>query len=212
VEGSVKHGGIQPNYLVSLKDPGLRPLLRQANRIGQRRDLSYWEKVETVRSAVSKALPNGEYTNPVYRGLLSKYRGHGKPLPLGAYVKRKVGVCREHYLLLHLALNQAGIDNQAVYAKVKQGSGRDAQIEDHGFVVLRGGLGDGWTVDSYNANFNGVRFSELQRKRGVGASARLAPIGVKTEIHRSILRINPYPSFQPAPVGLLSQLKRAFGN
>ena len=98
-------------------------------------------------------------------------------------------MCREHALLLHLALQAAGIANRMVYAKVIQ----DGHAEDHGFVLITRGPARGYTVDSFNLNFDGFKFSELVSPRGVGSEAHRAPWAASVTTSRRVLKINSFP-------------------
>lgn len=195
VEGSTSRRGIQPDYLISPKDRGLSHLFRQAERIG-RSELDYWQKVAKVRDLVASALPDGEYDDPTYLELVARYRQRNKPIPLGAYFEAGAGVCREHYLALHLALTHAGIDNEAVYAKVAYAK-KVKVHEDHGFVVLTG-KGRGITVDSYNPLFDGLELSTLKSKKGAGARTPVAP-SARRQFRgvRRVMRVHRFPKVLP---------------
>lgn len=191
VEGSTRHKGIQPDYLISPDDPSLARLFRQAREIG-RTERDYWKKVAKVRDLVAWTMPSRDYDDPNYLELVGRYRKRKQAVPLGAYVEAGAGVCREHYLLLHLALKHAGIDNEAVYAKVtydKNGKVR----EDHGFVVLTG-KGRGITVDSFNPLFDGLRLSLLTTKKGANVRSELAP-SARRPLNgaRRVMKVHRFP-------------------
>lgn len=209
VEGSLSHGGIQPDYLVSKQDKELKPVLTQARKIGDLK-LSYWHKVDAIRTLVQKALPAGDYDNTKYLKVVGKYAKLGKPIPLGEYVKVGAGVCRENAMLLHLALSEAGINSDVAYVN----AGQEHHSEDHGLVVLRGKQGAGWTVDSYNENFNGVRFAKLLTKAGVTERDPVAPvIGKRLKVARRIIAVPSYPRVRGvSKVTEGGKMKRALGH
>ncbi len=191
VEGSAAHGGIQPNYVIDLEtDEDLRRIMRLADQI-RRRAMPSRERIRAVRDMVTAAMPRRAYDDPKYLALTAKYRSANQPIPLGQYLKAKAGVCREHSLVLHLALQRAGVANDVVYASVRQGSA--GRAEDHGFVVLTEGEDQGITVDSYNNLFDGIALSELSSARGV-TMPRMRGHRARTEVYpRRVVRIREYP-------------------
>ena len=141
VEGSSRFGGIQPDYLVDLHDPRLAPLFDYARGLRETPTLSRWRKVELVETRVASMLARRDYHDPVYRALLARYRRSGEPIPIGAYVEARAGVCRENAMLTHLALERAGVPSRFVYALAANG-------EDHAVVVVELG-GRDFVVDTY---------------------------------------------------------------
>jgi hypothetical protein len=106
-------------------------------------------------------------------------------------------VCREHALITHQILKEAGIPNFHVYVQVQHGSGfastRDYITEDHAFVVVKH-QGKLWTVDPYNWGFQGFNFNEFFDSKGITASSESAPIASR-EFHyrRRIVKVNTFP-------------------
>lgn len=198
LEGSVTHGGLQPHYLIDLKDRRLKPLLNKSRKIGQTAKTD-WDKIGQVVKTVKRALPNGEYDNPVYLNLLSKYRESGKPIPIGEYLKNRVGVCRENAIATHLALKAAGVESRYLYVKAQQGQDR----EDHAVVVVKQG-GETWVVDSYNSNFNGYRLKDILKPGGIREGDPIAPFADRDAgdagLKRRFVNIHTYPKvWAPEP-------------
>ena len=199
VEGTSQKGGVQPDFLVDeTKDDALHGLLERARAIGDRgapREQRVREVYELVRRSLTWAHGGAptEYEDPDFRALLATYRGAGRPIPLGEYARHGLGDCRAHFLVLHLALLKAGIDNEAVYASIRGGpvSQAPSSQEGHGFVVLRGGADDGRVLDSYYPPFNGSRLKDLESSRGIARDeGRGQPLRV--------LAVRPYPRVLPA--------------
>jgi hypothetical protein len=175
IEGSERHGGLQPDYLLDeTTDHLLGMVLRAARRIGQQGH-DYWTTVGQVSALVRASLRNPStpqlrtsYTDPVYRELMRWHRDTRRPVPLGAYRRHRVGVCRENYLYLHLALIRAGIVNDAHYNLVESSPpGAPPDLGDHGYVVLAAGEGAGYIVDTYNPWFHLVRHASIENPEGV---------------------------------------------
>ena len=195
VEGSLAHGGIQPDYLIWEGDPRLSAFLAKAQSIGQQP----WDvaaKIRAVKDLVREALPETSYTNRAYTKLLENHRQANSPVPLGAYIEVGAGVCRENAMLTHLALGRAGIANQYYYAQVetqvrRAPAGRGAglwgrfrntverlwrpttsRVEDHAFVIP-GDPRREPIVDSYNRLFDGRLLLDVQKGASAGPSSRV---------------------------------------
>ena len=128
IEGSTRHGGMQPDYLVGAGDRDLTRLMSYAEKIGGSSRLDFWQKVERIRTRVKNSMPHREYDDPTYLDLIKRYRERGKPIPMGQYCKYGVGVCRENAILLTMALNRAGISSKFVYARVQVGPDRRPRV------------------------------------------------------------------------------------
>lgn len=193
VEGSINHGGLQPDYVIDMNSPAMQAVLGYAAEVGQS-ELPYWKQVKQIKDFIrDEVLVRKAYANPTYRRLMKKYRDLGSNIPLSAYIECKAGVCRENGMLLHLALKAAGIPSHYVYAKVTQGTGRDQRTEGHGFAVVEHD-GRSWVVDSYNRDFNGAALDELMSHRGVGPKSAKAPIGEPAATKIWIEEISPHPT------------------
>ena len=198
IEGSTRHGGMQPDYLVRADDRDLTRLMSYAEKIGGSSRLDFWQKVERIRTRVKNSMPHREYDDPTYLDLIKRYRERGKPIPMGQYCKYGVGVCRENAILLTMALNRAGISSKFVYARVQVGPDRaQAVMEDHGFAVVKHG-GQRWVVDSYSPYFNGHRFNDLVRQSGPSSRAKLSPnVARPISGFRRVVELNSYPRIRP---------------
>lgn len=194
VEGSLKMGGIQPDYFIDLSQEPLNSVIKTAEKIGNS-ERKFWDKVglivELVRSDVFKYK---NYSNPYYRRLLKKYRENNKDIPLHEYGVCAAGVCREHALVLHFALKAAGIENLHGYAKIYRASKWDnfEVFEDHAFTVVKH-QGTRWVVDAYYWGFNGFRLNDLMSPQGITEVSPHAPIADPGPGTRRILEINSYP-------------------
>lgn len=194
VEGSVKMGGIQPDYFIDLSQQPLSAVMKLAERIG-RSKRKFWDKVglivELVRFDVFKY---NNYYNPYYRRLLKQYRESTTDIPLHEYVACGAGVCREHALVLHFALKAAGIENHHVYANIYRASNwHNFEVrEDHAFTVVSH-EGTKWVVDAYYWGFNGFRLTDLMSAQGVTQDSPHAPIADPAPGTRRIIEINKFP-------------------
>lgn len=201
VEGSVKKGGIQPDYFIDLNQEPLKSVMTSAKKIGRSR-LAYWDKVgmivDLVRSDVFKYT---DYHNPYYRRLLKKYRHAGSDIPLHEYGVCGAGVCREHALVLHFALKAAGIENLHAYASIYRASkwGNFEIYEDHAFTIVNYKNTE-WVVDAYYRGFNGFRLTDLKSAQGITEHSPHAPIADPAPGTRRILEINNFPIiYNPKP-------------
>ncbi|OFZ31041.1 MAG: hypothetical protein A2622_00090 [Bdellovibrionales bacterium RIFCSPHIGHO2_01_FULL_40_29] len=194
VEGSLKMGGIQPDYFIDLTQEPLKSVMKSAEKIGHSKKL-FWDKVglivELVRSDVFKY---NNYHNPYYRRLLKKYRETNADIPLHEYGVCAAGVCREHALVLHFALKAAGIENLHGYASIYRASKwlNFEVYEDHAFTVVEH-KGTKWVVDAYYWGFNGFRLIDLMSPYGITEATPHAPIADPAPGTRRILQINNFP-------------------
>lgn len=191
VEGSVAHGGIRPDYIIDTKDPALQHLLKKARDISNNHP-QFWNKTAQVVELVKQILPDGDYEDPEYLETVENFRNQAKDIPLSKYVCISAGVCREHSLILHLLLKEAGVPNTRFYAKANQRGFGYNTIEDHGFVVVNY-RGEEWVIDSYNTNFNGFRLKDLLSPEGVTESSKMSPIATRKDTFRRLLSIHKYP-------------------
>ena len=188
VEGSRGHGGIQPDYLIDSQAPELRPLWNYAASLRLDLSLSKWEKASLLVARVRELLPHRDYRHPLYLKLLAEHSSPTGVLPLSKYVAQSVGVCREHSILLHLALKRAGISNWRVYARVEE----DSLTEDHGFVVVSDS-GERWILDSYSPSFNGLSLDELMAPSGLVRQVKRLDLAQKSHSQRKILELHTFP-------------------
>jgi hypothetical protein len=188
VEGSTSHGGIQPNYVIDLAHPAFKKILAQVRAL-QYRPIEFWDKVETVMNIVAKTLKDKEYQSTPYIRMLSKSRKEGKNVSLGDYLFHHCGVCREHALLTHMVLQQAGIKTKYTYVKASQGE----DTEDHAIVTIHHG-GEVWVLDAYNDNFNGGRFKDFVKPGGSRPSDPRLPFA-QPYIYGCSFKVNPYPTY-----------------
>lgn len=194
VEGSLKKGGIQPDYFIDLTQEPLKSVMESAKKIGLTKN-KFWDKVglvvELVRSDVFKYT---DYYNPYYRRLLKKYREANTDIPLHEYGGCAAGVCREHALVLHFALKAAGIKNLHGYANIYRASNwyNFESYEDHAFTVVEH-KGTMWVVDAYYWGFNGFRLIDLMSPQGITENSLHAPIANPAPGTRRILKINKFP-------------------
>ncbi len=194
VEGSLKMGGIQPDYFIDLSQQPLRSVMKHAERIGNSKK-KFWDKVgliiELVRSDVFKY---NNYYNPYYRRLLKKYREANTDIPLHEYGVCGAGVCREHALVLHFALKAAGIENLHGYANIYRASNwhNFEAYEDHAFTVVEH-KDTKWVVDAYYWGFNGFRLIDLMSPQGITEASPHAPIADPALGTRRIIEIKRFP-------------------
>jgi len=186
IEGSVEHGGLQPDYLIDLSNPALQRVLDHAEQVGQSH-MEFWDKIESIQTFIRGMLPNRSYDGAAYLKLMEKYRRLGKPVPLGEYAAIRSGVCREYAMLTHFALKAAGIENFYGYYQVDQ----NGRVEDHAFTVVRY-KNEAWVIDTYNNNFNGYRLEALLRGNRLGASKlEWEP----SETRRRVLKLHNHPRY-----------------
>lgn len=203
VEGSLSHGGLQPDYRIDPIDPQLIEFLANVSsrvenspviaRLRERGSVETLEneKIKLVTALVSKALPGKAYDTESYLETLNEHRSKGIDIQIGAYLTCRAGVCRENALLVHQALKAVGVPNKFVYAKAKVGS----VTEDHAFVVIERN-GEKWIVDPYNKTFHGRPLSFVMKAR----AARQLPPKIARYARRNdyvgrILKINDYPVY-----------------
>jgi hypothetical protein len=116
-------------------------------------------------------------------------------VPISEYAACRAGICRENAFLNHLALKEAGIPNQHVYAKTENffGRAKEGKIEDHGFDVFELD-GKRWIADSYWAQFNGYELDELLRpdQPAIPVSKNRLPFAVDRAGRRRIIEVNSF--------------------
>ncbi|WP_413578767.1 transglutaminase domain-containing protein [Bdellovibrio sp. HCB290] len=195
VEGSTRHGGIQPDYTVNLNEEPLKTLMETAAKIGKDKSLGFWDKVGAVRSLVrGDFFIYYEYYNPYYRRLLKKYRDKGEKVPLAEYGVCGAGVCREYAMVFHFALKAAGIPNDHAYAHIYRASNWEGfeHWEDHAFNVVKY-RNQKWVVDAFYWGFNGYLLSDLMSEKGITEHSKTAPIADPGPGSRRIIHINDFP-------------------
>lgn len=188
VEGSIDHGGIQPHYVVALDHPSLKRLLAEARLIKDFGKGDAADKIRQVRDLVASALKNKAYDSKPYLQLLADQRKHARNADLGDFLVKEAGVCREHGMMLHLALKAAGFNSHYVYARVDQ-AGR---VEDHGFALVEHD-GTTWAVDAYNKNFDGLALADLQR--GSLAGDKTAPWAATKRLAGCSVTLTGHPTY-----------------
>jgi len=207
VQGSVSHGGLQPDYQIDLQDSDLQRFLQQVKKAVSESDVirdlemrretgqANLKKIELVTALIQKALPGRSYTSGDYLAVLSEHRMANKDISLGAYLRCQVGVCREFALITHFALKAVGIENKYVYIKVQLGT----YIEDHAVVVIED-RGEKWIIDPYNTLYHGRSFADLTKGSAALAHPRSAPYAKASENYAIIVEINKYPLYwSPKP-------------
>lgn len=193
VEGSVRTGGLQPDYSIDLSQEPFKSLLRDARGIGQM-DIEYWDKVGMVVDLVRENFKYTNYYNPYYRRLMKKYREAKQDVPLHEYLACGAGVCREHAMVLHFALKAAGIPNRHGYATIYRASRWHGYeiTEDHAFTVVKY-KNTNWVVDAYYWGFNGFRLKDLLSPEGITENSPSAPIADPQAGTRRIVNMNAFP-------------------
>ena len=190
MEGSLKHGGLQPDYILDTWSPEWKPLLSFAHDVGISTQ-TYWNKIDLVLEYVTnKVLPGSFYDNAAYMRVLDEYRQKKQDVPLSRYIAAQAGVCREYALITHMLLQTAGIPNRLVYATERIGGD---ELEDHAFVLVDHD-GEQWVVDAYLDDFNGYRLKDLLKETGPQEGDPVAPMRV-TRRTRHIIKINDYPRY-----------------
>ncbi|HCM38920.1 MAG: hypothetical protein A2Z97_01105 [Bdellovibrionales bacterium GWB1_52_6] len=170
MEGSLGHGGFQPDYIIDKNHPALAPLWDHARNV---KSLPQEDKIRSIVQFIRTVLlPNRNYEDKDYLRTLKQFRELKREIPLGEYAVAKAGVCREYALLTHLALKEAGVPNQYVYAKVNTGG----LIEDHAFTVIKD-KGQLITVDSYELDYSGRLLKDLMNPGGITDKSYRAPWG-----------------------------------
>ena len=178
VEGSVNYGGMQPHYIIDYDNEAFKPLRTYAQNLKGELDVS--KKIEMLRDYVTtNVLVHKDYDAKAYLAITSKYKKAGKNIPLSSYLKGKAGVCREHALIFHMALKDAGVKNSYLYARVFQ----NWSSEDHALNVVNIN-GEMRVVDIYNSNFHNQPLNQLLEPGGKNNR------GAKVGIHI----VNEYPA------------------
>jgi hypothetical protein len=194
VEGSLKTGGTQPDYIIDTNAPELQPLLKYARQIKSQK-LDYWVKInKIIKFIYKKTLTKFDYNDKSYQDLIKSYKSASKDIPISRYASCSAGVCRENAILTHLALKEAGIPKKHVYAQIQRISKSEAVdvIEDHAFTVVEH-KGKKWVVDSYYWGFNGYLLDDLLRPEGITKDSLKSPIAYVAPGFRRIIKINSFP-------------------
>lgn len=190
IQGSASHGGIQPDYIVDFESKRFAELREYLDMLRAKPQIQELDKVELTTKAVSSLLKRKLYSDRSNYLLAEMYKNDGKDIPLSEYAHHETGVCREHALILHLALSRVGIPNHYVYARIqREDQNRNMVVEDHAFNTIKY-AGREWVVDSYYRGFHGFDFEDL--KLGKVNPEKLPGI-VKYPASRSIMHLNKYP-------------------
>ena len=211
VEGSVDHGGIQPNYVVDLNHPRLQSLLTDCRALN-RPEVSFKDRVDGVVRFVQETLVDGAYDAPAYLKLLAERRKQRANVTLGDYLAGGAGVCRENALLTHLGLLEAGCESEYLYANATQGTHR----EDHAVAIVidtagRQPDGEKYVVDSYNSNFHGFRLADLLRPGGSQSTDKRLPSSQKPpSLFGCSLKVASYPNYWIPVRALMAPAKPDF--
>lgn len=146
MEGSVEHGGRQPHYYINFGSMELEKHRSFARRL-KSKDISTREKVDQIREYIQKEVMGGNaksLTDVNDAVLKSK-----KIIPLTTSLGCRDGVCREHALINHLLLQEAGVDSKYTYVAL---NGRT----DHAFVLVKDGTEE-YISDSYMSSYHGTK-------------------------------------------------------
>jgi hypothetical protein len=167
VEGSIDRRGIQPHYVVDLFEPRITTFLSAARAL-RKSVPDFHARCDAVRALVSRSMRVKGYSADVYLGMLGRARQRRHNVTLGEYLRISAGVCREHALLAHLALREAGIHTRYLYVRAVNPEGQD--VEDHAIALAFDGaeartddLSNAWIVDAYNPMFHGKRLPKFLR-------------------------------------------------
>lgn len=191
VEGSLRFGGLQPDYIIDRDHPDMKILIKVVKSMTSETD-DFWTKVGVVTEFVKETiLPKSDYDDADYLALLERYRSSGADIPLSEYVSCKAGVCRESALITHILLDEIGIENFHLYVHIQQYA-RFVEPEDHALIIVKHG-DELWTVDSYNSNFNGFLLEDLLEGGADDSNPRVAPIAEEFFPYRKILKIYNFP-------------------
>ncbi len=195
VEGSARKGGIQPDYLIDVDSPEFGPLWSFCKKLKGDTQKNTPQKVALILTEVRKIFANHhQYDDPVYRNLIKQYRDKGEAIPLSKYVVCGAGVCRENALIMHFALEKAGIPNHHVYLDIveRYADGR-LLTGDHGFVVFEYNK-ERWIADSYFKHYNGYSFDELLENMGdLKVPTRKLFFAEYRAEPRAILKVHSFP-------------------
>lgn len=193
VEGSVGHGGTQPDFLIDTESPAFRRLTEEAKKIASARE-GVESKIAAIEELIrQRVLLDTEYTSPTLRALNQAYLSEGKPVPLSKFIQHNAGVCREYAMVTHFLLKAAGIPNRYAYVKIEKGyeNGRKV-VEDHAMNIIKVD-GVEWIVDSKTDRFNGYRLSDAVRPEGLTSSSPKLSYAAGSNSYRRIMQINPFP-------------------
>lgn len=194
VEGSIRTGGTQPDYIIDLDSPQMKRILRYSRGVKEE-NLPYWEAIQKITRYINRyVFPGTDYEDPRYQDLIKTYANANTDIPISRYPACKSAVCREHAFITHFALKEAGIKNKHAYATIRRASnfhGFDI-TEDHAFVVIKHGNVE-WVVDPYYWGFNGFKLQDLLSESGITLTSKAAPIARPGPGFRRIIKINDYP-------------------
>ncbi|MDO9182197.1 MAG: transglutaminase-like domain-containing protein [Bacteriovorax sp.] len=156
IEGSTSVGGIQPDYIADFENIAFDPIRAYAKEI-KKSNKSLTEKIESISNFIAdNILKNKSYSNKEYLDLVKQYREKGIDIPLSEYIRISGGVCREHALITHYALKEAGIANTYLYVTAQLGE----HVEDHAVNIIEY-KNEKWIIDSYNKRFNGLKLKDV---------------------------------------------------
>ncbi|MDD4976929.1 MAG: transglutaminase-like domain-containing protein [Bacteriovorax sp.] len=187
VEGSAQVGGLQPDYIADYENPAFDPIREYAHEI-KKSDLPSKDKIENITNFIAKnILKNKGYNGKEYLNLMKQYKDAGLNIPLSEYIRISSGVCREHALITHYALKEAGISNSYLYVTVQTQKG----VEDHAINIVDY-KDEKWIVDSYNKKYNGLKLDEALK--GVENPKDELFGHLSDAKFRKIIKINAYPA------------------
>ena len=135
LEGSWRAGGIQPDYFL---DPGadeFGPLMNYARSLNTPA-IPTWDRIRAVVRAVQRTFPYRAYRSPRHLRLNHWYTSRSRTVPLSRYARCGAGVCREHALVTHFALKEAGVPNLYAYVRVFTGGRSEYLEQDHAISVI----------------------------------------------------------------------------
>lgn len=197
VEGSVEFGGMQPHYVIDFDAPEFSGLRSYAKDLRNEPDMK--KKIELLKAYINeKVILHKSYSEPAYVQITNKYKAEKTNIPLSKYLEGHAGVCREHALIYHMSLKEAGVPNEYLYAQVFVGN----RTEDHAMNLIRIN-GELRTFDAYNPYFHDKSLSELK-------SGSLVVKNSQT----GIVKIHDFPKVHPpkastknCPTVLINALK-----
>ena len=209
VDGSVKFGGLQPDYLLDFDNPAFARLRKKMSEL-KSSEPNLIERIRKVREYVSNnGIKYRDYDNKAYLNLMKEFRRKGETIPLSKYFICRSGTCREDAFILHYALTEAGISNTHYYMKVNWGVEKDRlQVtEDHAFCVVEV-QGEKYAVDANSPRFNGYRLDDLLSPEGVTKNSKRLPFARPwNDYKRKVVKIHDFPVAR-IPVGCRNLLEQ----
>ncbi len=152
VEGSIKIGGQQPNYIIDSTSPTILNFLSSIEHL---KALSTFNKIKEFGNFLRSIISKTEYDYKPYQDLMKEYRDKNLEIPLSEYLKKGVGTCREMSMLTTLGLCHLGLDANYYYAKVQTTQiGAESIVEDHAVSLVRMPGDEVIVVDNYFRAFN----------------------------------------------------------